>query len=501
MRKQIGLLFLIKIFRIPLNLVLLTLTARYFGVSLEKDIWLYTFTTMIVIDSALWGPINETFRTKFVFLKEQNSSLDAIALTQSLLTYFIIFSLLLIGLITTFPDVFAHLIAPNYNSAKLAIVSDMLLYVAPVLIFNQLMQIGIGILNAYEIFFIAEISGFVSTIINIGILYFLAEKIGILALPFSYYISTGLLIIFIIIFILKNKIPLFTKNWNFRFNGFKMFFIFALPFFLPYFFGQVNSMVEKILASGISNGTISILDFSNRIPLLMYGIVINIITTILVPVLSKYYIRGDKSKFNEEFSKVFQLGLLVIGFIVAFVAGSSIPIVHFLYDKGTIAQSDLVKISEMSILYSFSLIGIFLYVIFGMSLLSSEKQKYYAFMGMLTQITVTLLNFILVKYLGIYTFPLSILSCHFIFGIFMFLKYPYRKGLKLDIKYFIIITLLLLIAYLGISKIQTSNFHLTIIIQIIMLCVIFLVLSVVFRLEEKKLVIIFIKNKFSKLKQ
>ncbi|AZB10280.1 hypothetical protein EG344_16360 [Chryseobacterium sp. G0162] len=499
MRKQISILFFLKLLKIPVNLLLLSLTARYFGVSIEKDIWLLAFATITTLDLAIWGPINETFRTKFVFLKEKENAEYAINKTQSLLFYFICFSILGIVLIVLFNTFFAHIIAPDYNEAQLEILQKMLIYVAPALLFNQLMQIGISILNAYEIFFVAEISSFFSNILNIILLLLFVNQFGIYALAISYYISTLLLIFFILFYFYRKKIPLFNYRWNFKFDGFKMFFLFAIPFFLPYFFGQINTLLEKIFAAELGTGSVSILDFSNRVPMLLYSIVLSVVTTVVVPTLSKYYIRSERENFNSEFRKVFQLGILLIGLIIGFLVGAAPAVVDFLYDKGSISHEQLSAISEMTVLYAVALIGLFSYILFGMSLLASEKQKFYALMGMLTQVLVVLLNLFCRPILGIYTFPISIAIAHGVFAFLMSREYPFKKELRLELfKYILFILLLCLLMFCAGKYIGIGNSILKMACMGFLLCVFTLGLSVVLKIEEREVVFKAIKNKIKK---
>ena len=66
--------------------------------SLEKDNWVLvlTFTTTIV--SALWGPINEIFRTKFIYIKETEGEKRALNKSAALMG-FIFFVTTFIGII------------------------------------------------------------------------------------------------------------------------------------------------------------------------------------------------------------------------------------------------------------------------------------------------------------------------------------------------------------------------------------------------------------------
>ena len=48
---------------------------------MEKDMWVLVTTFLLTVGTAIWGPINETFRAKFVFIKEQEGEAKAIMST------------------------------------------------------------------------------------------------------------------------------------------------------------------------------------------------------------------------------------------------------------------------------------------------------------------------------------------------------------------------------------------------------------------------------------
>jgi len=485
MRRTAAVLFILKFSKIPLNLFLLSLTAKYFGVSPEKDIWLLCFSAMTFIDAALWGPINETFRTKFIFIKEQENDRFAIKYTQSLLTYFIIFTLLLIFLIIQFPNAFIYIMGSSFSGSSILVMKKMLLLVAPVLLFNQLMQIGTSILNAYDVFYIPEISSFLSTVLNILLLYLLVHDFGIYSLVLSYYVSTFILIGFIIFYIYKRKIHLFTGKWNFRFEGFKIFFVFAIPFFLPYFFGQINLIVEKIFAGKLGIGVISSLDFANKVPSLMNGLIVSVMSSVLVPQLAKHFIRNEKEQYNEEFRKMFQIGILMIGLLIAFIFGCSTSITDFLFNKGTISHEVLTEIARLTILYSVSLLGIYCYVIFGMALLSSQQQKIYAVLGMLAQILVIGINMFSLQIKTVYIFPISIFVSHSIVALIMYKRFPFIDTLKLNfIKYGLLVIFLPLIMFFFGQNINFNNDVINILFSGSILSVLTIAILFIFKFEE-----------------
>lgn len=177
------------------------------------------------------GPINETFRSKFIFLRGELGENKALQKTKSLLYFTFIISVGLVCFITICPQVLAKIIAPTYSGIQYDKLIQMIAIVSPVLLITQLSAIGISILNAYESFFIPEITGFATAVLNLILLIFLAPYIGIYSLVISYYVGAILLLILLIIQIKKLNIPIFEGYKEVKFKEFIVFVIFALPFF------------------------------------------------------------------------------------------------------------------------------------------------------------------------------------------------------------------------------------------------------------------------------
>ncbi|WP_286774796.1 MULTISPECIES: lipid II flippase MurJ [Sphingobacterium] len=501
MRKTASLLFILKVVKAPLSIITLSLTAKYFGVSLEKDVWLLAFSFVIMIDLAIWGPINETFRTKFVTIKESDSQVKALEQTRSLLFYIFLGSLVIVGVIELFAPFVSKLIAPNFTDAELQILITMLRWVAPLLLVNQFMLLGNSILNAYEIFYVPEIATFVSQLTNIIMLILLAPHIGIYSLLLSTVLSTLFQIAFIIFYFRKLNIPLF-KFQTFKWSDFWYFFIFAIPFFIPYFFGQINGVIEKSIASTLGTGIVSTIDYARRVPDVISGVLISIVLTIVVPLLTKDFVRKDKDSFNANFISSFQLGLfLLVAFICFMITGA--PYVNtLLYGNRTISQHSMSEIIELSIYYAVTLIAIFLYILFGMCMMAIGKSRLYAGLGAVAQIIVIVLNVLLVKHFGIYIFPISIFIAHFLSAIVMGHNYPYEKMLVVSefvryILYGLVLSLCVYYSFLFVSTISIFDNIIIKLISIGIIQIIFMILlGFLFKISELFILFQKIKARF-----
>lgn len=427
MQKKSLLLLSLKLVKMPLSIITLALTAKLFGVNINKDIWLLCLAIVTTIDLAVWGPVNETFRAKFVINKECNGENSAILGVQSLLFYIFLVSVLICGCVMIFPQGIIYLFSnKNFSVIELEKMFSMLRMLAPFLLLNQSVLICTSILNAYDKFYIPEISSFISQIINFFLIFFFGNKFGIYSLVYALYCSNLILILFLFYELYKLRIKLYRFSIPST-NGFLQYFKYALPFFIPYFIGQLSGLVEKYLAVKLPVGTLSILDFSRRVPDILNGILISVILTILVPTLTKFFVNQEKDQYNISFLETFRLGLLFLMAFNIFFFSSSGDLLPVLYESKSISAQDMLLIVELSKYFSLAMFAVFFYIIFGMTMLSINKGKLYALYGSLAQVIIIIFNFFLVKYLKVYTFPISFFVAHTIAAFLMFMQYPYHK--------------------------------------------------------------------------
>lgn len=59
LRKTTLSLFILRLLRICLSVITLAVSAKYFGVSIERDVWVLTTAFISALGAAVWGPINE----------------------------------------------------------------------------------------------------------------------------------------------------------------------------------------------------------------------------------------------------------------------------------------------------------------------------------------------------------------------------------------------------------------------------------------------------------
>lgn len=444
-------LSVLRVLRLVVSLVTIALSAKYFGASIERDLWILALASVNFVQSALWGPINETFRAKFIFLKETEGEEAALKKARSLFIFTIAVTAVAFALFMVFHYPTAKIVAPGNSSSELIQLDFMLQILAPSLLLTQITFLLSSILNAYNVFYIPEVTGVVSSIFNIIFFIVLVPHIGIYSLAVSYYLGLVILVGMLIYQIQKEQIPFFKKPFFLKLRDIKPYILFALPFYVPYFFSQLNGVSEKSVATLIGVGSISIVDYSRKFIDIPMGVLYSVLNTIMIPVLSQRFTQNDIPGFRKEFMSVFQLGLIFMGLFVSLLVIGASDIIDFAYNLGKMNTESLATISDLSVYYGFSALTIFCFSILGFSLISLQQNKIYALCSTVAHVIIIFLNLVFYKQLGVYIFPISLIIAYTLNSLFLLVKYQQLVGpiWKTSLKYLLFILVISILGYIG----------------------------------------------------
>jgi peptidoglycan biosynthesis protein MviN/MurJ (putative lipid II flippase) len=412
-------LFILRFVRMIISVITLTFTARFFGVSMERDVWILVVTLITTIIQAMWGPINEIFRAKFVFIQEKEGSEIAVRKTGSLFGFIIWVTIFVSLALYLFSTPISEIMTRDLETGAIILFVNLFMWQIPTLLLNELTNIGISILNAYEVYYIPEVVGFFSGIVNLLVIILLAPTIGIYSLLIGTYVGIFFLLFAVIFYLNKLKINVWRYIFSIRWTDVKLFILFSLPFYLPYFVGQFNAIFERVIAGMLGTGNISSVEYARQFITILQSVLSSVLTTIMVPVLAKQFINKMAVDFNKTVLDNLQISMLIYALASIFLISSATPLCDFFFNRGKIDVDSMLVIKRLTQCYGLAFFGVIVYIIMGMVLLSSNQGKYYAIIGVITQICVFAFNLIGVKKMGVYVLPTSLGIVHLISGILM----------------------------------------------------------------------------------
>jgi len=496
----------LRVFRSLISLYTIALSAKYFGVSIERDAWVIGGGIIAVFSGFLFGPIVNIFRTKFVHLKEEEGEDAAVKATSALIGGIVGISSAIIVISLIYPQIYTKIFAPGFTPSEDSVLLLMIRCLMPSLLINQIIIIWTAILNSYNSFFMPDIFGFLSGILNILFILVLAPYINIYSLIISSYISSIIFGYLLVRMLKKKKIHL--HIFHFSWKDFKPYLVFALPLYLNYFAGQFLAVVEKRLCTLLDSGTVSAFDYAKRFGDLTLNVILSIVPMVLTPILAGLFVKKLYIDFNKEFLlyvRMFMIGVIPI--VLCFTLCAE-DIVQLLFIKGSF-RPEFREITSSTLFWmGIGIIGVVLYVISGEALVAQKKVKTITIASSLAYIIIATIDIIFYKQYGAPLFAFSWAVIHILLGLCLILtssgiveKVAFLKELfRIMIFYIVCFTAALLIGNLFINNIVDARMIIFKLVSVgsVSIIIIF-ALVFIFRMEERNLILKVVNNLTNKI--
>lgn len=404
-----------------LSIFLVMLSASLFGAGIERDAWVVSWSVQIIIFKLLFGPINETFRAKFIQMKNEQGEEAALHSAASLLFFSIITASLVVFLFSVFNAQIVQIFAPGYsNPEDKMIIGRMFRLLMPTLFLSEMITLFVALINTYKSFYLPEIFSVFSLFINIVLLYFFAGEWGIDTLVIANYLSAGIFVSMLIVHLLRNKI--YPKSIRLNITGFLPFLLFSLPLYLTYTAGQINGWSERALVSYLGIGHNAALDYARKFIDMPITMIIAIGSTAMTPILASVWVKEKNSvQFQHEYFTFIRMGLLIISPIVLLFCVCSVPLLELLLLHGKFSSEWIEPTARTLFWFGLGLFGVVFYVISGQSLLVQKKSLLYAVAGVCAQLLPVGINYFFYNRYGLPVFGLSWCIAQYGCGIAMFL--------------------------------------------------------------------------------
>lgn len=161
---------------------------------------------------------------------------------------------------------------------------------------------------------------------------------------------------------------------------------------------QVSTIVDRTIASTLVEGSISALNYANKLNQFVMGMFIVSISAVIYPMLSKLSTENNKEKFNESIRTASNtVILLVIPISVGAIILAS-PIVKLLFERGEFDARATYMTSIALIFYSIGMIGFGLRDILGKVFYSLQDTKTPMINGIIAMFVNIVLNILFVKF-------------------------------------------------------------------------------------------------------
>jgi putative peptidoglycan lipid II flippase len=415
------------------------LVANLFGVGMFSDIFyaafrIPNFFRRIFGESSfsiVFIPIFSEYLHKYK-KKEIQDFLNSIF--SILLLVLIIFSI--IGIL--FSPLIVKIVAGGFELEKLSITIELTKLMFPFIIFMCLSAFLLSVLNTLHSFFIPALSPAFVSFTEIFYICIIAQTLiyeyKIRGLAISVFF--GSIICFFIQYIKFKKLGWNLKfKLNFKHYGIKKIFFLMIPSVISVSVDQVNALVDSRYASLLSEGSISVLYYANRLmqlPLSIFGFAI---VSASLPIMSKSFIENDLTMFKDCLNNSIKLSIFtILPAMIGFIS-IGLPIIRLLFEHGNFNFSGSIITNNTLFYYSIGLPGYALSKIFVNAFYSIQNTKTPFKIAVFTVILHIILCFFLTKLMNVsgLAFATALSSYFNLFLLIISLKKYIKKNFLEDI--------------------------------------------------------------------
>lgn len=465
--------------------------AYFFGVGMVADIFLIAFQLPMTFTNVISGAVANGYIPMYDKIKEREDKKNADAFTANLSNIILIVFTIVTILSIIFARPLVKLMAEGFSGEKL----ELAIFVSRVAMLSiavtAVSSIYKAYLQIYEKFIISVLHSIIMNIIII-ISMGLAYNMGI------NYLAIGILVAFVFqyaIFILPIKRLGYKHSLKIDFNDdMKMMFVSILPILISTSAIEINFMISRSIASGAYTGGISILNYAYKLQSFVTGIVVTSIITATYPKLANFGSKKDYSNLKSALSEGLSNMLLLVVPAAFGLYIFSFPIVNLLFVGGEFSVDDAKITATVLSFFAFGVIGIGVREIISRVFYSLGDNKTPVINSVVIVGINIILAFLLSKIMGIRGIALAT-SISFIVGAitlyFSSIKLignVFDKKLLTNIIKITVSSALMALVSKIVYDILTNSFgiNLSLLISIIVAGIIYLLLLIIFRVDEIK---------------
>lgn len=355
---------------------------------------------LLFFDVVIGGVISAAFIPVFNEYLEKSTKARAIEFANRFINVILIITAIMCTLGIVFAPQLIDIITPGLSgdTKQLAVHLSNILF--PMIIFTGLAFSFVGILQSFGEFNIPAIISLVSNGMMILYLLIFKDKFGVTGLAVAmlsgWALQAAVQIPSLIKFGYKYRL-----DFHFSDEGLKKTALLALPMLISTWVQPIGSLVNMRFASTLSEGTMSALEYANRLYIIVVGVFSFVVTNLVFPSLA----RASASENSDEQHALMHGALKSVSFvmlpIMAIFIILSLPVVRLIYQYGEFNVNSAFLTSTALTFYSMGMIGFSYAEVLNKSFFAMQDSKTPMVTALISILANVFFSYILSKSFGI----------------------------------------------------------------------------------------------------
>ncbi len=373
--------------------------AFFLGASYISDAYIISLTIPQTIFGLVGASISTTFIPLYTSIKNQHGIDNANKFTNNLIHILLIISTLIVALLFQFTEKIVLVFASGFGNDALQIAVTFTRISIFSIYFSAIIFVFSGYLQSKNRFMS---TGLMTIPLNVVTIFsiFIGVKYDLNYLALGSIAATFFQLLLILIDIKKSDYN-YKLYFNIRDENIIKMLKLSIPAILGSSIYQINVLIDRTLASSISEGGISVLSYSNKITALVYAALVVPIAIVIYPNLSKMFEEAEHREFKRIIrTSLSAINLLIIPSVVGILIFSN-NIISFLYGRGQFDATAIYMTTGALTFYTIGIIGMSTREIFYRSFYAMQDTKTPLINASVSLIINIILNIILSRYMGL----------------------------------------------------------------------------------------------------
>lgn len=333
------------------------LIAAKFGSDAGTDTFFIALSAISLFTSMITSSINTTMIPVLSEIETKEGKKGKKEHTNNLLNIVILISIVIIIVAWFLAPFVMKILASGFEDEQFDLAVLMMRIGLPTIIFAGIVGVFRGYLQSELMFTESAAAAFPFNFTYIFFLIFLSSFFGIKGLMVTSVLAVLAQITIQIPGIRKTEFR-YKYILDFKDKYVKKVIYLIPPVLISVGIDDINNMIDKSLGSRLVEGSISALNYSNRLKSLTTGIFISAITTVMYPMLSQEANKEDKSGFKNVILRGINIILLIIIPATVGMILLANPIVKVAFERGKFDSRATYMTAGALIFYSVGLVGI-----------------------------------------------------------------------------------------------------------------------------------------------
>lgn len=375
------------------------LIASKFGSSMETDSYFIAITATGLIIGLISSAIATTFIPVITEVEAKEGKIGKIEHTNNMINVVFIISiiLLIIGWIAS--PIIVRIVARGFVGEQFDLTVKLNRIAMPMILFSGIVGVLTGFLHSENKFATSSALGFSRNLVYIVFLLFFSSKFGIVGLMVASTIAVASQVIILIPDAIKSGFK-YKFTFDLKDVYVKRILMLSVPVLISVAINDLNAIVDRTLASSLEVGSISALNYANRLINLILGVFITAVTTVIFPLLSKESNDGNIDNLKTVMGHGINIIMIMILPASVGMIALAKPIIEIAFQRGSFDVLATQMSSQALRFYSIGLVAMALNPLLAKVYYSLQDTKTPMLNGVISVVINIVLNLILIRYMA-----------------------------------------------------------------------------------------------------